>query len=518
MNLLKSTFLALACMSSLHSGVAAFSVLESQIEGHSTDNFHDAQFRLWTPQTTSTPTQNPEPKTPNSILCFISGSGMNALGLADDPGWQKLATNLNAHLLMAHFRDSGSRKAWHQAEAGSGQALLDALKDLSLQSRSPGLAKLPIFFVGLSTGGQYAYHWASWKPEQTGCFITLKGGMHREVLQPQILGIPSLWVTADGDMAFRQKNIKTVFARHKEAGAHWTLAVEPKAGHESENASRLIQPYLFMVNKTADIQKRETFRQVSTATLRDDVRSGRDARAPSEDDFLKLLRDFEEGKSLEAWPQLAMNSKALPEYANVSPASLDFGTCESGQGSASMEIQVSAHEKSPGWDRVELADPDKLWEVVEAKGSSSPKMFRMNLKPLPELPLGLFKTSARFRFYQGKTLLLGGMNVPALVRISGDVEAKPRSLYLGVLSNSQSVVKELTLKSRSGRTPVWMGAVSELPKEIQIKPLTSADGSLVLKCIFLPELPMESASGILRLKFKTDREWVIQIPYMGSKP
>jgi hypothetical protein len=112
-------------------------------------------------------------------------------------------------------------------------------------------------------------------------------------------------------------------------------------------------------------------------------------------------------------------------------------------------------------------------------------------------------------------MLLGGMNLAAGVKVTGDVETKPSSLYLGVLGASQSVVKNLSLKSRSGQQLKWVGA--EVPEGVQIESTSAADGGLDLVCRFLPELQSEAMTGRLRLRVQGEREWVIQVPYIGSR-
>lgn len=473
----------------------AFSlVLEAQVEGDRDSNFIDAQFRLWVPDHLPL-TNSPAPET---VLCYISGSGMNALGLADDAQWQTLASRLNAYFLTIHFRDTSSGKSWHLAEVGTGQALIDALKTFSKKAGIPELETMPLALVGLSTGGQYAYHWACWKPEQVRCFITFKGGHHQERYQPQVLKVPALWVTGSEDMEFRQKNIQTVFKIHQAAGAPWILVVEPKMGHASDKVSSLIESYLRSVlknNGDGDLEKKNSFGSVL-------------------DDFLK-------GTDSPLLKPLPMNAKPLPDYATINVASLDFGECPSGAKPKPLEIILEQKLGAPSWNRVVLADQDQCWEVLSSTQEVGKATFSLRFKPRLEPVLGLTKTEARFRFYKGEKQHLGGINLPATVRVTGDVVVTPLSLYFGSLSGQEKLKKNLTIKSKGNHPIKWKTALSRMPAYLQVKVLKQTNEALILSCELDPaQARLVSENGNLgdplELCVFSNQQWMIKVPLIFS--
>lgn len=65
---------------------------------------------------------------------------------------------------------------------GSGQAMLDALTELSMQSKHPELANAPLLLWGMSAGGQFNYEFVAWKPERVVAFVVNKGGIYYSAL------------------------------------------------------------------------------------------------------------------------------------------------------------------------------------------------------------------------------------------------------------------------------------------------------------------------------------------------
>ena len=68
---------------------------------------------------------------------------------------------------------------------GSGQALIEAINELSETSDHPELSKSPLAFWGISAGGQFSYEFACWKPERIITFVLNKGGIYYIALAPQ---------------------------------------------------------------------------------------------------------------------------------------------------------------------------------------------------------------------------------------------------------------------------------------------------------------------------------------------
>jgi len=179
---------------------AGLKVYEWQIEGGPEDNFNEAQFRLWMPQ------RDPV----EGILVVVLGGNMFALHLADDVGWQNLAKELNYGLLALNFTDASNGKTWSTVEGGSGKASNEGLSKLSAMAHSEELSQVPMALVGLSTGGQFAYHFALWKPARVSTFITMKGGFHRLPLTGDNLSMPGLIIRGSNDLDYRKANLNEI--------------------------------------------------------------------------------------------------------------------------------------------------------------------------------------------------------------------------------------------------------------------------------------------------------------------
>ena len=119
------------------------------------------------------------------------------------------------------------------ASSGSGQALLDALTAFAAASKHNEVASAPLVLWGHSAGGQFNYEFTCWKPDRVLAFVVNKGGVYYTHLAPKSARrVPGVFFIGENDMEFRKMSVYGIYAVNRRAHALWTLAVEPKAGHE----------------------------------------------------------------------------------------------------------------------------------------------------------------------------------------------------------------------------------------------------------------------------------------------
>jgi pimeloyl-ACP methyl ester carboxylesterase len=191
-------------------------------------NFNKALFRLWYPDGT---------KSIKGIIVLMPGSNGDGRSASNDTSWQNLAAKHNFALLGCYFTDRQhpdmSIEDYCNVREGSGQALVDVIKLFAEKSGRNELANAPLVLWGHSAGGQFNYEFACWKPERVIAFVVNKGGFYYTALAPaQTRNVPGIFFTGENDMDARKDIVKGIFSMNRRAGALWTFAEEPAAGHE----------------------------------------------------------------------------------------------------------------------------------------------------------------------------------------------------------------------------------------------------------------------------------------------
>ncbi len=189
---------------------------ESQISPKA--NFTKADFRL----------RLLDSRPVKGVLVLVPGLDGDGRGSVEDKRWQALAGEFDLALVGCFMQGGG----YHQAEGGTGEALLDALKDFAKQSNHPELNTVPLVLWGHSAGGQYNYNFVSWKPQRVAAFIVNKGGYYSGSPNAQSRKVPGLFFLGQKDSELRINSITDIYTKGRKLGALWALAPEPNAGHE----------------------------------------------------------------------------------------------------------------------------------------------------------------------------------------------------------------------------------------------------------------------------------------------
>lgn len=192
------------------------------------NNFNKALFRLWYPD---------DLESIAGIFVLVPGSNGDGRSAAEDRFWQAIASKYKFALIGCYFTDKQhtdmSIEEYVNVKEGSGQALVDVIRQFSEKSGIKSLADAPLVLWGHSAGGQYNYEFACWKPERVIAFIVNKGGFYYTALAPAATrNVPGIFFTGEKDMDARKDIVKGIFSMNRRAGAVWTFAEEPGAGHE----------------------------------------------------------------------------------------------------------------------------------------------------------------------------------------------------------------------------------------------------------------------------------------------
>lgn len=185
-----------------------------------------AEFSFWSPPATATL---------RAVAVLSPGHNGDGRGAVRDPVWRDFAVRHGLALVGVRFvsaKRDDKREAYSSAYAGSGQALLDALASFASQSGRPEVATAPLVLWGHSAGGQFSYEFTCWQPERVAAFVANKGGYYSTHLAPRAAQLtPGIVFVGEKDDGYRTKSLLGIYACNRYAGALWTLAIEPDAGH-----------------------------------------------------------------------------------------------------------------------------------------------------------------------------------------------------------------------------------------------------------------------------------------------
>ena len=198
------------------------------------ESFTAADFKLYIPE---------DIDTIRGIYAYMHGFGGDSRSIVQDSTMRDLVEGINFALM-------GVRLDNMHMDSGIGNSLLDAKNNFSEQSGHQELIFSPLFFDGYSWGGQWAYHYSQWHPQDVIAFITMKGGYHDTTYSENAINIPGYMFVGENDSDYRIENLTNIFLEHRQAGALWSLAMEPNAGHSRISDRFLLNHFLFdMINK-----------------------------------------------------------------------------------------------------------------------------------------------------------------------------------------------------------------------------------------------------------------------------
>jgi pimeloyl-ACP methyl ester carboxylesterase len=225
-------FLILISLLIIHAESKAMSYNDSIPSGK---NFEKALFRMWHPDGL---------KYIRGIIILMPGSNGDGRNAIEDAAWQKLAVTNDFALIGCYYTDRQHPymdiEEYADVNQGSGQALLDAIAHFAGKSDHMELTRAPLLLWGHSAGGEFNFEFACWKPEMVIAFVVNKGGYYYTAVAPAATrNVPGLFFTGEKDLEARKDIVKGLFSMNRRAGALWTFAEAPGAGHEVGETQKL---------------------------------------------------------------------------------------------------------------------------------------------------------------------------------------------------------------------------------------------------------------------------------------
>jgi len=199
-----------------------------EIKPSKTDSFNVAKFSFYVPQ---------DSKNIKGVLHWIYPVNKDGREVSKDADYREFCNELGFALI-------GSQIDSRELEKGLGDAYLKAIDSVSKLSNHPELKIAPIFFLGYSWGGQWAYDFALWNPNKVIGVITQKGGYHNVVNSNRVINIPIYMFVGELDVKYRIDNLTGIFNEHRPKGAPWALAIDLNKGHTPVLDKDILLPYV----------------------------------------------------------------------------------------------------------------------------------------------------------------------------------------------------------------------------------------------------------------------------------
>jgi len=507
------TFVIFACalfatVTALHAelptsdaSVPTNSYYECQIDPKADSNFSLALFRVWLP----------ESKTPvKGVLAVLPGSDGDGTPIANDSHWQAIARKWNYALLGITFTTRSSTIPYYRAESGSGLALLSALDQLSVASGHAELKGVPIAILGHSQGGQFAVHFACWKPSLVAAFATIKGGYYDVKPTDNARAVPGLLITAEEDAEFRRKNIRVLYDANSTPAARWAFASEPKAKHELGRSLQLIIPFFQAVINDHLQPYSGDLRTLTIRPVESTLESGH-PWFPNRD-VAEIWTRFMNGTLQDSNPDLRIAYARLPRMAHVSPSACDFGNLEIHQDPPSSVIHVKPLPDGPAWTSIRAFSLQSRCDVSVSRSGDE---WLVSVRPkLYNLPLGRINDTIHIRYLSGEHPIYGGSQLNmTLNHTSADVKLSATCFYLGV--HSKQCERTITITTVDGKLLKLRSVELLMGVAAKVSIVQKTSTSAILAVVFLPLPESGEHSGIVAVHLNQPLATTIMIPFAG---
>lgn len=474
-------------------------LFEIQIEPRSEDNFSHASFCVWFPSN----------KPVIGILAIVPPGNAFGSPVARSAQWQKVAAEWNYALMALTFTESAGHSSYCAVENGSGQAFLSAITELSKISGHQELESVPIAILGHSHGGQFAYHFTSWRRDRVIVFVTIKGGCHQIIPQSAPVDIPGLFISGELDLDYRKSNLRQLSGLGSPPYGKWCYAVEVNSRHTLDKAIDLALPFVDAVirtymddpNPAGDPTKR-ILPLTSVVPLEENW-------LPNEA-FARTWNLFRQGTFSGKTRELTIPVEKPPQIAKFSPPTLDFGRVvdESTLGTC---VRIDKIHSDADWDSVDALSLNANCRISVTRMGNA---WKASVKPIfADRPLGRCNDEVLFRFFkQGKRIIGDGAVRLTFCRVKEGLEVVPYSVFLG--THSDTLVKTIKVSTKGAAIGVVDASVLK-GDAVELRLVNQQRDSVTFEATF-ERLPSGgSHCGMFRFLLSDPIRAEIRVPFVG---
>ena len=199
--------------------------------------FTKAAFRFWCPAYKDSV---------RGVIVLVPGLDGDGRGMLQAAGWQNLARKYRLALVSCYMMGGN----YYNAPRGTGDALLEAIKNFAGKSGHADVATAPLLLYGESAGGQFNYDFTLWKPERVMAFVVNKGGYYNQDEHgSRMCATPGLFFLGTTDSELRINAITAIWTAGRHLGALWALAPQPNSGHDFSRTPPMAQAFFDAVLK-----------------------------------------------------------------------------------------------------------------------------------------------------------------------------------------------------------------------------------------------------------------------------
>ncbi len=205
-------------------------IFEFRQEPGPEDFFALAEYRIWIPEGV---------ERLRGVIVHQHGCGRNGMWMVWDHHWRALARKWDCALLGTHYKSADSCASWHNPLNGSERAFHNALNSLADQSGHPELVKVPWALWGHSSGAFWVSRMLELHPGRIVAVVARSGGYL--ISNPEAFSVPVLFNYGRREPS--HLNGLTYYPNGREKNAPWSIAPDPKTGHECGNSRLLTIPF-----------------------------------------------------------------------------------------------------------------------------------------------------------------------------------------------------------------------------------------------------------------------------------
>jgi len=182
-----------------------------------------AKFRWWAPANTQV----------RGVLVLISGKGGDGRGMADDAKWQALATQIQFGILGCMFQNPQNNTGTYQGDPnGVVSELLNKAIEAELTQNGQTVKNPPLVFWGHSAGGNVTAQYVSRHANRVVAAVLVRAPAGPGGSAPGKDEVPILDFVGKKDKPEWVADSLASYEKGHTRHAAWTLALNPKEGHE----------------------------------------------------------------------------------------------------------------------------------------------------------------------------------------------------------------------------------------------------------------------------------------------
>ncbi|MDD5262453.1 MAG: hypothetical protein PHD76_11465 [Methylacidiphilales bacterium] len=180
----------------------------------------------------------------NGVVVLIPGRHGDGRGMADDPHWQALATDVRFAILACRFAD-GDPFAYQGDQGPLCKVINQAVEKLAQDSAHEELRKAPLALWGHSAGSNVSVRYCTYFPERVAAFASIRGTCGPGAdMPPGKAEIPIFIATGGKDKPDWVQDALKNYEAGRQKHAVWTLALNPNEGHDIGKSMDVAIPFL----------------------------------------------------------------------------------------------------------------------------------------------------------------------------------------------------------------------------------------------------------------------------------